>query len=439
MRFGCTLFLLATLAAGLGWPVGRLVGETPTEARAVQFATRDRTAYTLPPGKMEKAVALDRTGRRLEVVAEFWTLGQLVLLLALGAAARMRDFAVGLSKNRWAQGFSFVSLLLLAIHLLNLPLRIYGHRVALSYGLSVQGWGSWLGDMTKMFALEWGIGGLLVMLIFWVIRRSPARWWFWFWIPAVLCVVAGVFVTPYVIDPLFNQFEPLAKTDPALVQRLEQVVARGGIAIPPERMFLMKASAKSTEMNAYVTGFGASKRVVVWDTTVRKSTPDEISFIFAHEMGHYVLGHVVLGVTLSCVSLLPFFWLGYHGVRLLLRRYGAVWSIPSQQDWGALVVLLLVLFALSAVSDPVSNGISRWMEHNADVYGQEAVHGIVADPQAMGVRSFQALGEDALDDPTPHPVYEWWFDTHPTTRFRAAFAEAYDPWATGEEPKYFAK
>jgi STE24 endopeptidase len=439
MRFVGILLLVATLAAGFISPVGRFVAETPAEAQAAQFAAHDTTAYTLPPGKLEKAVALDRTGRRLTVTREVWTLVQLVLLLALGAAARMRNVAVGLSKSRWVQGFSFVFLLLLALCLLNLPLRIYGHRVALSYGLSVQGWGSWLGDMAKMFALEWLIGGLLVMLMFWVIRKSPARWWFWFWIPAVACVVAGVFITPYVIDPLFNQFEPLAKTDPALVQRLEQVVARGGITIPPQRMFLMKASVKSTEMNAYVTGFGASKRVVVWDTTVAKSTPDEISFIFAHEMGHYVLGHVVLGVTLSCVSLLPFFWLGYHGVRLLLARYGVAWRIPSQQDWGALVVLVLVLFTLSDVSDPVSNGISRWMEHNADVYGQEAVHGIVADPQALGRRSFQVLGEDDLDDPTPHPFFEWWFDTHPTTRFRAAFAEAYDPWAAGEEPKYFAK
>jgi Zn-dependent protease with chaperone function len=79
------------------------------------------------------------------------------------------------------------------------------------------------------------------------------------------------------------------------------------------------------------------------------------------------------------------------------------------------------------------------MEHNADVYGQEAVHGTVADPQRVGQRSFQVLGEDSLDDPTPHPLYEWWFGTHPTIRFRAAFARAYDPWAAGEHPKYFAK
>jgi Zn-dependent protease with chaperone function len=201
----------------------------------------------------------------------------------------------------------------------------------------------------------------------------------------------------------------------------------------------MKASAKSTELNAYVTGFGASKRVVVWDTTIARCTPDEISFIFAHEMGHYALGHIVLGVALNCIALLPLFWIGYHAVRILLGRFGTAWGIPSQQDWGALVVLLLVLCALTTLSDPFANAVSRAIEHNADVYGEEAVHGIVANPQAVGRQAFQVLGEDSLDDPTPHPLFEWWFDTHPPVRFRAAFAEAYDPWAAGQHPKYFAK
>jgi Zn-dependent protease with chaperone function len=202
---------------------------------------------------------------------------------------------------------------------------------------------------------------------------------------------------------------------------------------------MMKASAKSTELNAYVTGFGASKRVVVWDTTIAHSTPDEIAFIFAHELGHYALGHVALGVALTCVGLLPLFWIGYHAVRVLLGRWGGAWGIPSQQDWGALAAMLLVAVALSTLTEPVANAFSRAIEHNADVYGQEAVHGIVADPQAVGRRSFQVLGEESLDDPTPHPMFEWWFDTHPTTGFRAAFAGAYDPWAAGEQPKYFAK
>jgi Zn-dependent protease with chaperone function len=427
------------LLAVLAHPAACFAAQTAAEAQAVRFAEHDSTAYTLPPEKLQKAIALNRTRMVLEITGTLWTLAQLGLLLALGAAARMRDVAVGLSKNRWVQGSAFVFLLLFVLGLLNLPLAIYGHRAALSYGLSVQRWASWFGDQAKTFGLEWLIGSLLAMLMFWVIRRSPTRWWFWFWIPAVLVVVAGVFLTPYVIDPLFNQFEPLAKSDPALVEQLDRVVARGGLAIPPERMFLMRASAKSTELNAYVTGFDASKRVVVWDTTIASSTPDEIAFIFAHEMGHYALGHVLLGAALSCAALLPFFRLGYIGLHWLLRRFGAAWRIPSQQDWGALVALLLVLGVLATLAQPLENMVSRRLEHDADVYGQEAVHGIVADPQAVARQSFQVLGEDSLDDPTPHPLFEWWFDTHPTIRFRAAFAEAYDPWTPRMQPKYFAK
>ena len=439
MRFSGTLLLMLALAAGLIFAAALLARTTPTEAAAERFAAHDSTAYTLPPAKLAKAVALDRTRIVLTVAASVWWLLQSWLLLGTGAIARMRDFAAGLAKSRWLQCYVFLGCLLLAVALLNLPLGIYGHWVALRDGLSVQGWSSWLGDRGKLLGLEWGFGGLVAMLMFWIIRKAPTRWWFWFWIPAAACVVAGVFAAPYVLDPLFNRFEPLAQSDPALVQQLEQVAARGGISIPPERMFLMKASAKSTELNAYVTGFGASKRVVVWDTTVAAATPDEIAILFAHEMGHYALGHVALGTALTCVALLPFFWLGYHGVNALLRRCGAAWRIPSQQDWGALAVLVLVLLTLATIAQPFTNGVSRSIEHNADVYGQEAVHGIVADPQATGRRSFQESGKASLDDPTPHPWFEFWFDTHPPIQFRAAFAEAYDPWAAGEHPKYFAK
>jgi STE24 endopeptidase len=217
------------------------------------------------------------------------------------------------------------------------------------------------------------------------------------------------------------------------------VVARGGMTIPAERMFVMQASEKWTELNANVTGFGASKRVVVWDTTIARSSPEEIAFIFAHELGHYALGHVMWGTALTCFALLPFFWLGDIGVHLLISRYAAVWRVGSIADWGGIVVLALVLSVISVLSAPIANAYSRAIEHDADVYGQEAVHGIIVDPQSVGQQSFDILGQDSLEDPAPHPIFEWWFDTHPTIRFRAAFARAYDPWAVGEQPKYFAR
>ena len=101
-----------------------------------------------------------------------------------------------------------------------------------------------------------------------------------------------MYLEPMIIEPLFYRFEPLAATHPALVGQLEKLVARGGLAIPPDRMFEMKASEKLNSLNAYVSGFGGSKRVVVWDTTLQKLTTPEILFVFGHEMGHYVLGHI---------------------------------------------------------------------------------------------------------------------------------------------------
>lgn len=397
------------------------------------------TMYTLPPNKMKMAVALFRTRTLLHFAGAAWGILQLLLLLALGIPPHLRNVVVQTSRSRWGQGFLFTFLLLLLLALLDLPLAVYGHHLGLMYGLSVQGWGSWLRDLGKGFVLDWLTTGLGVMLLFWIIRRSPKRWWFWFWIPAMLAVVFGVFISPLLIDPLFNHFEPLAAHDPVLVTRLEQVVARGPLRIPPSRMFWMQASAKYTGLNAYVTGIGPSKRVVVWDTSIAKATPDEISFIFGHEMGHYVLNHIYLTLLYVGILMLVAFWLGFQIVRFLLRRYGAIWRIESESDWAALVVYLMVLSALTFASEPIFNGFSRAHEHAADMYGQEAIHGIVADPQRTAVAAFQVLGENSLEDPTPHPFVEFWSYGHPSIANRAAFATTYNPWAAGQQPRYITK
>jgi STE24 endopeptidase len=420
--------------------VGFLLAVPRVEAQAtVTHALQGDAAYRLPPAKLKVAIELNRKRTVLEFGYTAWAVVQLVLLLSLGAAAWMRRTAVGLSRNRWAQGFAFYLLFLAITSLLSLPLEIYGHHVSLEYGQSVQQWGSWFADKGKSFLLSYGIGGLLVMMLFFCIRRSATRWWFWFWIPTMAAVVFGVFVSPILIDPIFNKFEPLEASNPALVTRLEQVVARGGIVIPPERMFLMRASEKVTGLNAYVTGIGASKRVVVWDTSIAKATPDEISYIFGHEMGHYVLNHIYKGIAAAAVGLLAMFFVGYHCVRWLIARFGLRWGVAGQEDWAAFVVVMLVFSVLSFLGEPIGNGFSRMMEHEADVYGQEAMHGIVADPQAVAQHSFQVLGEESLDDPTPHPLVEFWTFSHPPIAERARFAEGYDPWVVGHEPRYFAK
>jgi STE24 endopeptidase len=421
-------------------PCAAQAATTATEAAAIAAAEKDHTAYTLTPDELAKSGALTKVRIALTFGSPIWSMICLFLILQLGIAPRMRNVAVNLSKNRWTQGFTFFFLFLLLTTLLGLPLDIYGQHVQNAYGLSVQNWGSWLGDQAKTFGLTFVFGGLGVILLFFLIRKFPRRWWLWLWFPTMAFVILGIFVTPYVIDPLFNKFEPLSQSNPALVSRLEQVVARGkGIEIPPERMFLMKASAKVTTLNAYVTGFGASKRVVVWDTSIAKGTPDEILFIFGHEMGHYVLGHIIRGIAFAFVLILISFLLGFYLFQFLLRKYGEGWGIRGQEDWASFVVFVLVLSAIGFFVTPIQSAFSRTQEHAADVYGEEVVHGVIADPQATGQPAFQLLGENSLTDPNPPAFVTFWEADHPPIWFRAAFAKHYDPWAEGAEPKYFEK
>jgi Zn-dependent protease with chaperone function len=438
MSLRTSLLLLAALVTLIVIAAG-VQRTTPAEAQALQAAAHGPAFYTLPPEKLKLAKELFRVRTTLYFIGSAWGVLQIVLLLALGIPAWMRDVAERWTKSRWVQCLLFVFLFLLATTLLDVPLRVYGHHESLAYGLSVQGWASWTLDWAKSFAIGWIVTALLVMVLFWIIRRSPGRWWFWFWIPTMAAVLFGVYLSPILIDPLFNKFEPLQQTNPALVQQLERVVQRSGVSLPPDRMFFMRASQKVTGLNAYVTGFGPSKRLVLWDTTIAQSTPDELSGVFGHELGHYALHHIVLGVLFAAAALLLAFWIGQRIAQALLRRYGARWRIRSQQDWAYLAVLMLVLNGLSFLSAPIEDAFSRSIEHDADVYGQEVIQGIVPDPQTTTVQGFQRLGETSLEDPTPHPFVEFWTFNHPSTGSRAAFAAAYNPWTKGQHPKYFQR
>ena len=397
------------------------------------------TTYTLPPALAAKAIALNHQLVDLHFARELWPIALLLLLLELHVPARLAVFATRRTARWGLQLLLFAIPFFLLLSVLELPAGITAHHILFRFGLSIQHWPSWFADATKAIAIDLVISTLFAFLIFWRIRRAPQRWWIQSWIIAMPCVIVGVLVTPVIIDPLFNKFEPLAQTDPALVAQLEQVVARSGMSIPSSRIFLMRASAKTTETNAYVTGFGASKRVVVWDTLIKSSTPDEISFLFGHEMGHYVLHHILRGIAFGAVMIWVGFWLGAHAVGWLLARFGARWRIASLQDLAALAVLLLVVSVLQIATEPIGNAFSRHIEHAADVYGQEAIHGIVADPQATVTLSFQRLGEQNLASPERRPFVEWWAYDHPAIADRIAFAAAYDPWTAGAHPKYFSR
>jgi STE24 endopeptidase len=403
-------------------------GKTPEQTKTEQ--------YTLSHDRYEKAVAYSRAGYALYFVSYFLGALVLILLLRLGVAARFRDIAEKVSGKRWIQGLVFVPLLLLTIDLLDLPVSMYWHSLSLRYEQSIQGWGSWFWDWTKGELLGTAFGIVLVLILFAAMRWSPRRWWLFFWFPAVLILLGLIVITPLVIDPLFNKFEPLGNQHPDLVASIEKLTKHAGIPIPPERMFLMMASRKTNAINAYVTGLGASKRVVVWDTTLQKTTNDEALFIVGHELGHYVLGHVLKGALLGAAGLLLALYSLFRGLYWMLGRWGRDWKIHGPEDWASLAILLLLLQVLLFVASPVVNAVSRLHEHAADVYGLEVIHGLIPNSEEVAAHTFQVLGELDLADPNPPAFIKFWLYSHPPLAERLVFAHSYDPWSKGNPPKY---
>ncbi|HUJ29793.1 MAG TPA: M48 family metallopeptidase [Candidatus Acidoferrum sp.] len=403
---------------------------------ASQQTEKKVTEYTLPPDLYRKAHTLAQIAfwGQLSSILYSWVILWLVLGWKLGP--KYREWAERGGSARFLQAWIFAPPLLLSLAVLNIPFDIAQQSVLRKFGISIQGWGSWSWDWTKGEIISLILGTLLVWLLYAEIRKSPRRWWFYFWLVSLPILVLLVFLQPLVIDPLFHKFEPLAQKDPALTVSLETMVQRAGQNIPPERMYWMNAGEKLTALNAYVTGIGASKRMVVWDTTIAKMTTPQIVFVAGHEMGHYVLNHIWKGLAFGAVGLLILFYLGFRTVGWVLARWGGKWGIRGLDDWASLPALLLLVAVFSFIGSPIGSAFSRYVEHQADQYGLEVTHGLTPDSSQVAAQSFQILGEVDLSDPAPNPVDVFLFYSHPPIPDRVRYALTYDPWDHGEQPEF---
>jgi STE24 endopeptidase len=335
------------------------------------------------------------------------------------------------SSNHFLEAVIFAPLLVATLDVLGIPIDAAEHWIARQFGLSVESWLSWFADWTKSALLVVVLATFLVWLLYVALRRSPRRWWLYFWVATVPITILLVFIQPVLVDPLFHQFEPLAQRDAPLATALEQMVHRAGETIPESRMYWMTASSKTNELNAYVTGIGRSKRIVVWDTTIAALDTPETVFVVGHEMGHYVLDHIPKGIAAGELFLLLLFYLGYRALEWLLVRRGTQWGIRGASDWASLPAFLLLLTILSFAANPIVNAFSRHIEHQADQYGLEVTHGLTADSAQVAAESFEVLGRIDLEDPSPNPVDVLLFYSHPPIGDRIRFALTYHPWSHG--------
>src|SRR5437867_9275350 len=358
-----------------------------------------------------------------------YIVGILIVVLQTGMSARIRDVAARALTWRFLVAVLYCVLMGLIVTAFEFPLVFYqSFIVPHQFDLTNQSFASWLSDFGKGLAVELAIVSLLAAFALLGIRRIR-RWWIALWLASIPLTILGVVITPLIIDPLFNKFEPLQ--DQVLRRDLLQEASRAGIE--GSRVYQVNKSKQTKTMNAYVTGLGPSKRIVLWDTLLAKLDHDEILAVMGHEMGHYVLHHIWKGMAFG-IGLSAFvFFIGQKIFERGLARWGARWGIADRSDPAALPWLLLVGAIVGFLLSPITSGYSRMIEHQADKFGLELTH--LNEPMAS---SFVKFAEDSKHDPNPPRFIEWWRYSHPSDQRRIDFALSYRPWEKRALTRRFA-
>lgn len=308
----------------------------------------------------------------------------------------------------WLSFFAFVA---------TFPLSYISYSLSKSYNISTQSFPSWMKDELIDFWISFGTMFIIVAVVYWLINRSKKRWWLYAWMLSVPFTLFIMFLQPVVIDPLYNDFYPLK--DKQLETKILELAGKANI--PAEHVFEVNMAEKTNSLNAYVTGIGSNSRIVLWDTTLNRLNDDQILFIMAHEMAHYVEKHLYIGIggylLLSLVGL-------YVTARLIdavVSRWGEALRIPSVNDIRSFPLFLMILSMLMFVSSPFSNMVSRYQETRADRYAIEMTNNTEA-----GISTFQELSRAGLSQVNPPLLVKIFRYGHPTMLERISMIEEYE-------------
>ncbi len=300
----------------------------------------------------------------------------------------------------------------------NLPLGFLGYRIERSYGFATYGLGLWTMDRVRGYLI-----GLLTVPAVWLgyllLERSPRKWWLWLWLASIPWTVAMTVASPLLVLRAYNRFEPLPPSP--LRERLLILAQKAGIG--DAKVYRVDSSKRTTKVNAYVAGIGPTKRIVIWDTTLRAMPEDQIVAIVGHEIGHFVLRHVWWNVVIGIPGMLLFLWLLSRVLPLAIEKIGTKAGARNLHDIAGLPLAMLILNVFLFIQTPVESAISRYEEREADKFGLELTH--LNEPTAQAFISFV---ESNYADPDPPKFIVFWFYSHPPLRERVEFALEYHPW-----------
>ena len=320
---------------------------------------------------------------------------------------------VSLVARWWIVAAGGVLALLVVGRLATLPFALLLRQQSVDYGLTNQSVAGWFADQGKGLAVSWVATTILTLVIVGAARRSPRYWFAWAGAAAMVVTVLGSALYPVVVEPLFNKFTPMP--DGPLRSAILRLADREGVHV--DEVLVADASRRTTTLNAYVSGLGGTRRVVVYDNLLAKAPPAEVEVVVAHELAHAKNHDVLLGTGLGALG-------SVGGVALLALLLDNRWLRARAGVAGpgdpAVVALLMALVAVgSFATSPLANSVSRAIEARADRGSLTATHD-AKDFVAMQRR----LAVEAVQDPTPPPLSQFWFGSHPTVLQRAGLPAA---------------
>jgi len=372
------------------------------------------------PEPSPEAVRFHQTGHWIWAGSVAMSVAIPLVILITPLGARLQAFSMRHGHGRIGAVLCFVTLATITAFLLRLPWSYSaGHLRLKAYGLSEQTSLAWFADALKSLGVNVVIQCLIASIVWgFLVVRFPKSWWLWTAAGTLPFLILGVFLTPLVIDPLFNRFGPLK--DKELEAGILELATQARVA--DADVFEVDKSRQTKAVNAYVTGLLGSKRIVLWDTLIRKLPSREVRAVVAHELGHYVLGHVRWGVLIGGLSAFAGMFVLDRSIRWFIAHFGETLHVSSLTDLNAMVLLIMLATLGEILAAPVSNRISRTMEHQADVFAIE----LTRDPAAVA-RAFATLQHENLSVPYPNWLYRTWRATHPSIGERIEFANRYRP------------
>ncbi len=356
----------------------------------------------------------NRIRRWLGVWEFLLALAVLVVLLMTGWTGWLRDLALQGAFQSYALAvFLYVLMLILVSKILGLGMDYYSFRLEHRYQLSNQKLRAWIWDEAKGFLLSVIVAGLLVELLYFIIREFPQYWWLIAWLGFLGVTVLLAQLAPVVLFPIFYKFEPLQ--DEELKLRLVRLGERAGTRV--RGVYKWHLSEKSKKANAALTGLGGTRRIILADTLLNNYSPDEIEAVLAHELGHHVYRHILKGIAVHAGVTVVGFWAANWALHYAVDR---LHMFETLSDFANLPLLALIFALLSFLLMPAMNAFSRFNERQADRYAFENIASV--DPF---ISSMNKLAIQNLAERRPSRWVEWWFHSHPAIARRVAAAEAW--------------